>query len=253
MTTYITIATMSGGEGKTRTAVDISHRLATLGKKTMLVGFDSQGNDSTYLGMDPEPCVFNFLLADLPTANSMRATTRPKLWLLPGNSKNKIIDRSDLMRDDIAATFRRQFDTVFDYVVFDTPPSGLLQESALTIADAVVIPSKTETKGMEAITKTIAAVERLQDSVRPSICILATIYDQRIGEHKTNLALLKGEFPDHFVGAIPYRAKLIECASYGKTIWEHDPANDACTVYDNLIRRIADDTITADFLRWVRK
>lgn len=243
MTRFVAVATMSGGEGKTRTAVDISHRLAMTGNKTMLVGFDSQGNDSTYLGLDPEPCVFNFILADLPTANSMRAARNKNFWLMPGNSKNKIIERSDLFRDDIANLYRSEIAKAFDYIVFDTPPSGLLQESALALADTVIIPSKTESKGLEAITKTIASVNRLHEYGQPAIHILATMYDQRIGEHKANIELLREHFATQFVGAIPYRAKMIECASYGKTIWEHDPGCDACPVYDQLIERITQYTL----------
>lgn len=242
MTTYITIAVKSGGEGKTRTAVDLSHRLAQDGSKTLLVGFDSQGNDSTYLGFDPEPAVFNFLLADIPVANCLRATSRRNLWLMPGNHKNLIIDRSDIMRDDIVAQFKDNLSSLFDYIIFDTPPAGLLQESALAAADIIVIPSKAECKGLDAINQTLMAINRLHagKEKQPYTMLVNTMYDRRISEHRTNADLIQANFPTIYTGVIPYRAKMIECASYGKTIWEHDPNCDACHVYNALI-----DIITA--------
>ena len=72
MTTYITIAVKSGGEGKTRTAVDLSHRLAQDGSKTMLVSFDSQGNDSTYLGFDPNPPSLTSCSPTFPSPTALR-------------------------------------------------------------------------------------------------------------------------------------------------------------------------------------
>lgn len=237
MTTYITIAVYSGGEGKTRTAVDLAHGLSRDGSRTLLVGFDSQGDDSTYLGFDPEPCVFNFLLAETPTSNCLRASRRPDLWFMPGNRKNLIIDRSDIMRDDIVAQFKDSLSRTFDYIVFDTPPAGLLQESAIAAADIVIIPSKAECKGLDAINHTLKAIARLHTGKekQPHTLLLNTMYDRRINEHRANADIIHANFPTIYVGTMPYRAKMIECASYGKTIWEHDPTCDACHVYNALI------------------
>lgn len=237
-TRKIAITTLSGGEGKTRTSVDLAHALARDNHRVLLVDLDSQGNDATYLGMDAEPGVFNFLLADQPIANNLRHTERDNLWLLPGNSKNKIIDRIDFTPQAIYDLFVTNLDGMFDYILFDTAPSGLLQESAIKMADILIIPTKTETKGMEAITKTRNAITRLRHDNPPLTLILATLFDKRIKEHKDNYAAIEQHYPNELIGAIPYRAKLIECASYGRTAWEHDPNGDALPIYTKLLELI---------------
>lgn len=245
MTTIITIATQKGGTGKTTSACAIAHGLAMRSSRvtgsTLLIDFDAQAHAAISLGMDQEPCIFDWLVNDAPLANVVRQTTRPGLSLLPGNSRTRTAETVLRMETTLDILISRVYKMAgaWEYIVIDTPPGGLLQELAVRLADMLVIPTVPETLGLDGLAATMQLAQRAGND--PRVIILPTMFDGRLNEHKTNCDLLTRNYPRLVSLPVPARTAVRECAAYGRTVWEHGNGSmaDVRDAYTALLGQIA--------------
>ena len=69
-----------GGVGKTTSAINIGAYMAELGKKVLLVDFDSQGNMSTGVGITKDkPSIYEFMDDDSLADKAIKHTAVPNL------------------------------------------------------------------------------------------------------------------------------------------------------------------------------
>ena len=87
--------------------------------------------------------------------------------------KNLIIDRSDIMRTTSSPSSRDNLSSLFDYIIFDNPPAGLLQESALSPPLTSSSSQQSRVQGLDAINQTLMAINRLQlaETKQPYTCL----------------------------------------------------------------------------------
>ena len=88
MSRIIAISNQKGGVGKTTTAVNLSSGLARLGKKVLLVDFDSQGNATQ--GLDAlesnnQTTVYNVILEGADIEKAIVHKKKPSVDVLPAN------------------------------------------------------------------------------------------------------------------------------------------------------------------------
>lgn len=224
MPTFITITSQKGGVAKTTSAVSLAHYLARQNSDVLLIDFDSQGNAATALGLDPAPGIFNLFIAE--TLVAYIDTNRSGLTLLPGNQKTKLasstlymqIASGDLDRQTLIETLRR-LGQGFDYVIMDTPASGIFQELALEIANSIVIPTELEQLSMTGVASTMATIAKLNPHAQ--IIVLPTMYDMRINEHRYNLGLLNETYPGAISEPVMNSSVVKEATASGQTIWEY--------------------------------
>lgn len=249
---FITVAAIKGGCGKTTTAVSLAHGLALRGHKILLVDVDSQGHCAISLGFDPAPGLFRWLTdqpARLLTDYTVLARMHPEGFdvpLLPGDSSTKHLPRFY----DRPGDFERLCDTLasglglwpaMDYVVFDTPASGLLQEATVAIAHLCIIPFRPETLGLDGVAATLDVVKQLADKrPAPNLSFLPVMYDRRLSEHDYNLGLVRERHGTLVADPIPARVAVAEAVAMGRTIWEmnSEGAKDVQAAYSKLIRLV---------------
>jgi cellulose biosynthesis protein BcsQ len=256
MAKIITFASAKGGVGKTTGATSIAHGLALEreGKvaNVLLVDFDPQGHDAIALGLDPEPGIFDFFVTGAPLGNLIRATNRPGLHLLPSNSRTRTAETVLRLESSLADLAVRMDALVagYDYVVIDTPPSGLLQELAIRVADALIIPVRLEALGMDGVASTLQMAKQLQmrnaesgirnarqatgfdadhaveqsaiRNPKSAIVILPTMFDRRLKEHEYNDRQLREAYGGMVAQPVPARVAVAEAHALGRTVWEHD-------------------------------
>ena len=172
MTTVICVTSQKGGVAKTTTAVTVAVGLARAGHAVLLADFDPQGHASIAMGLDPAPGVFNYLVNG---AHEVTANTEHNVSLLPGNSRTRSAEtllRAESTTTEIAERLDQLFG-MFDYVVIDTPASGLLQEVAIRMAKVLVVPVRCEMLGLDGVAATMQMATAIAPSAR--VLILPTM------------------------------------------------------------------------------
>jgi len=190
----IALANQKGGVGKTTTAINLGTALAAVGRKTLLIDIDPQGNASTGVGVpasDRDLSTYELLSGSCTLFDIVRATEIPALSLAPGTVDLSGIDvelvsdptRSTRLKEALKPKGGPSICADYDYILIDCPPSlNLLTINAMTAADAVLVPLQCEFFALEGLSQLLSTIERVKHSLNPSLVIqgvVLTMYDQR--------------------------------------------------------------------------
>ena len=245
----IGIANQKGGVGKTTTAVNLSACLAYLGKKTLLIDIDPQGNTTSGIGIDKgdvDHCIYNVLVEDRKAKSVILPTNVENLFLIPSTIQLAGAEIELVPTISREVRLKRAIEQVkdeFDYVIIDCPPSlGLLTINSLTASDAVLIPVQCEYYALEGLSQLLNTVRLVQKHLNHDLEIegvLLTMLDAR-----TNLGIqvieeVKKYFREKvFKTIIPRIVRLGEAPSHGEPIITYDPKSRGATVYLELAKEV---------------
>lgn len=223
-----------GGVGKTTTAVNMAAYCADLGKRTLLVDIDSQGNATTALGFSKsqlKKSVHNVLIDGDDASNNILPTQIQLLDILPSNV--------DLSGAEVDLVYKRNREKIlhealekirdkYDYIFIDCPPSlGLLTINAWTAADSVIIPLQGEYFALEGVSQLMNTIALVKKRLNPNLNIegvVITMYDGRALISRQIAAEIKKFFKNKlFEIVIPRNVRLAEAPSHGKPIMLYEP------------------------------
>ncbi len=229
----VAVANQKGGVGKTTSVINLSAAVALLGKRTLLVDMDPQGNATSGCGVNKrklERSVYTALAHPQETAACILKTGTANLFLLPSSidlagAELELVglDKREGMLKQALASVRDEFDFVF----IDCPPSlALLTLNALCAADSVLIPIQCEyfaLEGLSQLTNTIKLVKRNYNPGLEIEGVLLTMYDGRQNLSIQSAEEVKKYFNDKlYTAVIPRNVRLSEAPSYGMPIFEYD-------------------------------
>ena len=249
MAKIIAITNQKGGVGKTTTSVNLAACLAYLGKKTLLVDCDPQGNSTSGLGIERENYNISTYdcLADSSKINEAIIETKyTNLYLLP-SSPDMSAAEIELAYEDKREFFLKnaieKVKDIFDFIILDSPPAlGMITINILTASDSVLIPIQCEYYALEGLSQLITTIKTIKKKLNPTIEIegvLGTMYDGRTNLSIQVLDEVKKYFPDKvYKTVIPRNVRLSESPSFGEPIIEYDITSKGADAYIALAKEV---------------
>ena len=251
----ISLVNQKGGVGKTTTSINLSASLAVLGKKTLLIDLDPQGNTTTGVGINKgeiEKSAYDVLIDECEIKDAMVKTKYKNLYVLPATINLAGLDIELIEKSRVESTFakgeqlKKHIDLVreeFDYIIIDCPPSlGIITTNALTASNSVIIPVQCEFFALEGITQLLRTIMLAQKNLNPSLDIegvLLTMLDSR-----TNLGFevvddIRKFFKEKVYNTIiPRLVRLTEAPSHGEPIIAYDPKSRGSEACINLAKEV---------------
>jgi chromosome partitioning protein len=250
----IAIAMAKGGVGKTTTAVNLAHGLATNGYRVLLVDCDTQGQTSKFLGMNPQYGLYEFITergenGDHISKNDAIHESRQNLWLLSGGIrlaelKNWLGEQPRDMRQTILKNELIPRKGSLDYLIFDCAPGwDVLSVNILMAANEVLCPVALQgpsLEGLKTFFRYLQSVIKLNPDLRLKY-VLPTMFDRRTRQSYEIYHQLRKYFNRQLCEPIHYNVRLSEAPVHGQTIFEYRRNATGAHDYDKLIRRVIND------------
>ncbi|MBR2381539.1 MAG: ParA family protein [Clostridia bacterium] len=253
MAKIIAFANQKGGVGKTTSAVNVAASLGLLGKKTLLVDLDPQGNATSGVGIPKRSLrgtVKEVLAGETDLKQVVLTTNYQNLSIVPTNVTLSGAE-FDLYNDEGSEyNLKDAFKGVsadYDYIIIDCPPSlGMLTINAFVASDAILVPMQAEFYAVEGLSQLISTTKRIKKLYNENlqiVGILVTMYNKRLLLSMQVMDELQKYYPDKlFSTTISRNVKLSEAPGFGKPVYYHDKhskgANEYLEVAKELISRI---------------
>lgn len=152
-----------GGVGKTTFIGYIAHYYATLGKKVLILSVDDQNSIFKIYGaeekiFDENDNYFEFLMAGHAEMGDILIEVRENLYLIKTLNTDKLSMKLTLERNQekIIKKIMNEYQTFFDYIFIDFPPSSSrLTEVLLDMSDNIIIVVGLDSLGLGGFFNTI--------------------------------------------------------------------------------------------------
>lgn len=235
----IAIANQKGGVAKTTTTHNLGVALAAQGKRVLMIDLDSQASLTISVGLEPlevEQTIVDVLrkegvplmecvqrLSDrLHIVTSIIDLAPMEMEMLSRASREKILDRAlKSVRAD------------YDFILIDCPPQlSILTINALSCADGVLIPVKTDYLAYRGLTQLQDSIQEIQELINPDlkvIGVLATLHDTRVTDDREILGLLKEEY--NLLGVVKRLAVAKKGIYDGRAVVEQAPNSEIAAEY----------------------
>lgn len=243
MSMIIAFANQKGGVAKTTSTHNIGVGLAASNQKVLLVDLDSQASLTISVGLEPLEVEKNIVTIldksncdireciqrlndNLDIITSTIDLASREMEMLARASREKILDRAlEPIKND------------YDFILIDCPPQlSILTVNALSCADGVIIPTKTDYlsyRGIEQLMDTVGEVKELINPRLEVIGAIATLYNMRSNDDKDILNGLKDKY--NVLGIVKMLVSAKRGIYDGLAVIEQDPNNEISIEYKKIV------------------
>jgi len=248
----ISVVNQKGGVGKTTTTINLGAALAELGRRVLLVDFDSQSSMTIGLGIKPyENEQYNsiwYLLND-PSADIHDAILKsnvPGMDFIRGHEDMAAAEAkfvSEIAKEHKLRKLLAPIINEYDVILIDCSPSlGTLTVNALTASAGVIIPMECEYFAIHGLALVKSTIQTIKDNTNPHLHIdgiLATRFDRKTAHSREVLELIATQFPDEVFDTIIARTiRFSESTSQGEPITTFASSSVGAMSYRRLAREL---------------
>lgn len=252
MARVIAVTNQKGGVGKTTTSINVAYFLSKMGKRTLIIDFDPQGNATSGLGIDKQELgatMTEVIMRQIRLAKIVLPTEYKDLYLVPSTSHLANTEVELAQADGRFARLREALNGVidYDYIIIDSPPSlSLLTVNGLVAADYVLLPVQAEFYALEGLGQLLESMKLIRKGLNPSLKLLGvlpTMMDSRTTLSSQVYDEIKKYFPDKiFKTTIPRNIRLAEAPSHGAPVGVYDRFSKGSRAYKALAKEIVERT-----------
>lgn len=247
MAKIIAIANQKGGVGKTTTCVNLGAALNMLGKRTLLVDCDPQGNATSGMGVSKStrPNTYDMLINGKAADESVVHTPFGDVIPTGKELAAASVELIDIeQREFVLKKALLPLYSDYDYIFIDCPPSlELLTVNALVAADSVLIPMQCEYYALEGIADLMTSIKLCSKRLNRRLSIegiVLTMYDARMNLTTQVANELRRHLPGKvYQTTIPRSVRLSEAPSHGVPGVVYDKANKGSRAYIELAQEFA--------------
>ncbi len=231
-----------GGVGKTTTVINLGHALALLGKKTILLDMDPQGQVATGLGLDNQQGGMDDVLIKGDSLENKLLQARENLEVVPAGTKladfEQVTAGGSARGYKLKQAIEKSLLGHADYVLIDCPPSaGLLGLNAMFAVDEMIVPVSGDYLSLQGLSRLMQILKRAQSiSGKEVVLWLAStrMHMRRRLTEEVRKRILK-YFPGRvFQTLIRESVALAECPSFGKSIFDYKKNSKGAEDYQSL-------------------
>ena len=222
----ITCTSLSGGQGKTTTAICLGKMLSLLGHQVLTIDADPQASLTFYLGHEVQPShptLLEIIKKEVPVEDGIYEIN-PNLWLRPADDA---LDKAQefLSGSGMSAVLLgkriKTVDELFQYCIIDAPPQrSQLSLTTIGAADYVIVPAEASSKGVNSLLRTLELIEELQeiDAFTGTVLGILPFRDRWMGRTQAKQSQKSIEMMKEIAGKIPVLPSILESEQFKKSI-----------------------------------
>jgi chromosome partitioning protein len=246
--TVISVTNQKGGVGKTTSAVNIAYYLAKMGKRTLLVDFDPQGNATSGLGVDKQTLggtMTDVILETKFLKDIILSTDHKNLYLAPTTPHLANTEVELAQANRRFTRLRNAIDNTpgYDFVIIDSPPSlSLLTVNGLIAARYILLPVQAEFYALEGLGQLLETIKLIRKSMNPTLDLLGVL-PTMVDGRTTLSSQVHEEIKKHFPGkvfktTVPRNIRLAEAPSHGLPVGAYDRFSKGARAYKAVTKEV---------------